>query len=150
MEVYIGLEGYMLPQGYIVKELVILHTNDEYDHYILEAPKDLVLSPKDSYTIRWVTKNLNQLSYSDGFIPYNALTRIFQGVCNMTIYTHGCIATDFIQKYLPTTIVINTHINGFKLPELLPAVECSRFHPARYCAKAKAKAIKDYVETSKQ
>ena len=116
-----------------------------FQSIIIEAPQDVILTSRDAEIVRWVTRNLNHLSYSDGFFPYNALIQIFQRVKNVTIYTHGCIATNFIQKYLPTTIVINTRKEGLKFPEHLPAANCSRFHPPRYCAKAKAKAIKEYV-----
>ena len=80
MEVYIGLEGYLLPRGYIVKEVAILHTTEHYEHYIIKAPEDIFLTLKDVETVCMVTKKMNRLSYSDGFIPYNMLARIFDSI----------------------------------------------------------------------
>ena len=146
MQVYIGVEGYLLSEGFIAKELAILHTDGQFDHYILQPPLDTELSVKDLQTVFYVTKNLNNLPYEDGYIPYEKLTEIFKGIENNIIFTYGCIATQLVQKYLPNTIVFNTRKEGFKLPANLVPTYCSRLHPPRYCAKSKAIEIKNYED----
>ena len=33
MFAYIGIEGYNIPSGFIIKELAIVHPNEEFDHW---------------------------------------------------------------------------------------------------------------------
>ena len=146
MQVYIGVEGYMLSQGFIAKELAILYTNEEFEHHVFKPPQGVSLSKSDANTVRYVTRNINHLSYSDGITPYNTLSNIFDTVKNDIIYTYGYIAEKFIQDYLPTTVVINIQSRNFKLPMQLPISHCSRVHPPRYCALAKAYAVKCFIE----
>lgn len=147
MDVYIGLEGYTLPCRYIVKEMSVIFPNAEYSHYIFEKPNDIVLTAQDQTTIRYATRNLNSLNYADGDVPYNQLGVIFSKLDDFVIYTYSIIASKLIQSYLPTTVVINTQDLGHKLPKELPDPNCFRLHQNyRYCAKAKAAEVKDFVE----
>ena len=147
MDAYVGLEGYTLPSGFIVKELTIIYTNAEYSHYIFEKPDNIVLSPQDEKTVRYATRHLNSLSYGDGDIPYNQLGPILGKLKDFTIYTYSLVASNLIQNFLPTTVVINSQDLGHKIPKHLPNPNCFRLHQNyRYCAKAKAAEVKDFVE----
>ena len=145
MEVYIGLEGFTLTDEFIVKELAILYPNKEFNHYIIRNPPKY-LSEKDSRTVRYTTEHINKLSWYDGDIPYNMIERILKKVRDWKVYTYGAYARQFLLKYLPNTIVIDVQESmGCKLPSL-EMCGCFRDHPPRYCAKAKAVFIKNYVE----
>ena len=147
MNVYVGVEGYTLPSGFILKELVIMFPNTEYSHYIFEKPNDIVLSPQDAKTVRYATRNLNSLNYEDGDISYNQLGTILDKLKDFTIYTYSLIASNLIQKFLPTTVVINSQNLGQKLPKHLPNPNCFRLHQNyRYCAKAKSYAVRNFIE----
>ena len=146
MDAYIGIEGYTLPTGFIAKELTVIFPNTEYTHYLFERPANFVLSQRDEKTVRYATRYLNNLIYADGDTPYNQLGPILQKLSNYTIYTYSQIASNFIQEFLPTTIVINTQDLGYQLPKILPDPSCFRIHRPRYCAKAKALAVRDFVE----
>ena len=147
MNAYVGLEGYTLPSGFIAKELTIIYTNSEYSHYIFEKPDNIVLSAQDAKTVRYATRHLNSINYGDGDIPYNQLGTILSKLEDFTIYTYSDIASKLLQKFLPTTVVINTQDLGQKLPKQLPDPNCFRLHQNyRYCAKAKAAEVKDFVE----
>ena len=146
MDVYVGIEGYTLPTGFIAKELTIIFPNTEYTHYLFEKPVNFILSLIDEKTVRYATRHLNNLIYADGDTPYNQLGPILQKLSKYTIYTYSQIASNFIQEFLPTTIVINTQDLGHQLPKVLPDPSCFRLHCPRYCAKAKALAVRDFVE----
>ena len=151
MDAYVGIEGYTLPAGYILKELVIIHPNTEYAHYLFKKPDDFVLSHQDEKTVRYATRYLNSLNYADGDTPYQQLESILQKLSDCTIYTYSEVATKLIQELLPTTVVINTQDLGQKLSKQLPDSGCFRIHlNYRYCAKAKALSIKDFIEKDEQ
>ena len=147
MDAYVGIEGFTLPSGYIIKELTILFPNTEYSHYILSKPKDIFLTAQDERTIRYVTRNLNSLNYADGDVPYEQLQTIFSRLEDFTIYTYSRIVAKSIQQYLPTTVVVNTQDLGHVLSKHLPDSNCFRLHTNyRYCSKAKSVAIKEFIE----
>ena len=55
MTAYIGIDGFTLPSGFILKEMCILYPNDEYDHYLFKNP-GWQLTEADRRTIRYTTK----------------------------------------------------------------------------------------------
>ena len=147
MEAYVGVEGFTLPCGYIIKELAIFYTNDESDHFLFEKPgHELRLSVCDKRTIRYVTQHLNMLSYNDGSIPYSQIEPILKRLMGHTIYTYGLEAKRWILKHLPTSMVVNTQELGHKLPNTLPDPKCFRQHSCRYYTKAKAISVKKFIE----
>ena len=147
MDVYIALEGFTLPSGYIVKEMTTIFPNGEYNHYIFMNPKDVTLTAQDERTVRYATKNLHGLNYADGDIPYDQFEVIFGKLTDFNIYTYSVIAVKFIQQFLPTTVVVNTQDMGHKLPKCLPDSNCFRMHKNyRYCSKSKAAEIRDFIE----
>ena len=147
MDVYVGVEGYTLPSGFIVKELCVMYTNNEFSHFLFEAPADYYLSDSDKTTILFTTKYLNKLSYYDGDIPYTLLSSILHKLRQYKIYTYGQTSQKLLQGFLPTTIVVNLQSSGFAMSEFLQNPECGRIHPARYCAKAKTLAIQKFIES---
>ena len=145
MSVFIGLEGFTLPEGFIVKEICLIYPNDEYNHFLFKKP-DGFLSEISKRTIRYTTQHLNNFSYEDGDIPYNLLPAILEKVKDLTIYTYSDIAQKFLQHYLPTTAIENVQNQGYKIPSQLPDSKCFRSHNQRYCARAKAIAITKFVD----
>ena len=145
MSVFIGLEGFTLPEGFIVKEICLIYPNDEYNHFLFKKP-DGFLSEISKKTIRYTTQHLNNLSYEDGDISCNLLPAILEKVKDLTIYTYSDIAQKFLQHYLPTTAIENVQNQGNKIPSQLPDSKCFRSHNQRYCARAKAIAIKKFVD----
>ena len=79
MEVYVGIEGFTLSKETIVKELVILYPNKEYNHYLFKNPSKL-LSSKDSQTVRYTTKYINKLSWYDGDVLYSNVGQVLKKV----------------------------------------------------------------------
>ena len=96
--------------------------------------------------IRYTTTNLNNLVYQDGDVPYECLYDILQAVQLHKIYTDGEVALRFLQNVLPTSMITNIQTQGFTIPSTLPDPACFRRHNFRYCAKAKAIAVKNFVE----
>ena len=72
-KVYVGVEGFLLKSGYIVKELSYVYEDDRRDHYRFAAPEGLFLTPAEALTVRYVSKNLNGLSLNDIGIKYDQL-----------------------------------------------------------------------------
>ena len=148
MDVFIGLEGYTLPSQYVLKELAILFPNEEYDHFLFMKPDNFRLTEKDYKTVRYITNDLNNISYDDGDVPYIQIGSILEKINQYKIYTYGVLAKNILQKYLPTTLIIDIQEDmKFKLQEELPDPKCFRLHnyKYRYCAKAKAIAIKNFL-----
>jgi len=148
-EVFVGLEGFTLPSGYICKALTIIYPNTEYSQFILEKPKNIMLTEQDERTVRYATSNLHSLQFSDGDVPYDQLDVIFRKLEGYTVYTYSNTAVKFILQFLPTTVVINTQDFGHKLPTSLPESNCFRIHlNYRYCSKAKAIEVKHFCENA--
>ena len=147
MNVFIGVEGFTLPAGFIAKEICILFPNREFCHYIFKAPINPNLSAADHRTIRFTTDKLNKLSWYDGFISYETIPEIMIEFQQFRIFTYGEVVMRFIQKLLPLSVVTNTQTDGYAMPSVLPNPACCRDHPPRYCAKAKAVAIGEFVES---
>ena len=123
----------------------IVYPNNEFDHYLMKSP-GWTLTAADKRTILYTTQNLNNLQFRDGKVPYEHLLNILDPINDTVIYTYGDAASAFLQKLLPTTVVKNLQRDGYVMPKQLPDSGCFRKHCARYCAKAKAIAIKDFVE----
>ena len=147
MDVYITTDGYTLPSGFIVKEICCMFPNGEFNHYLMKPPMNRDLNDVDRRTIRFATKNLNNLSYHDGWFPYENMYEIFLRFQEFRVYTYSDLTLKFIQNFLPTTVVINVQELGFQMPDVLPDASCFRSHSARYCAKAKCVVIKKFIES---
>ena len=144
MPVFIGIEGYTLPSGFILKELCVMYPNNDYDHYLFKRPS-VDLTEVDQRTIRYATEKLNELFYSDGFVTYNQIGDTLDPVKDDIIFTYSDVAVCVLQKYLPTTVIINIQSKDFKMPKTLPESGCFRKHCQRYCAKAKAIEVKKFM-----
>ena len=145
MSVIVGLDGYTLPGQFVLKEICIQYPNGEFNHYLLKKP-DGYLSELALKTVRYTTEHLSNLSYEDGDIPYNMIGDILDKIKDLRIYTYSDIAQRFLQNYLPTTAIENVQNRGYQLPKQLPDPKCFRSHNPRYCAKAKALAIKKFLD----
>ena len=145
MSVFVGLEGYTLPSGYMIKELCIIFPNGEYNHFLFQKP-DWLLSEVSRRTIRYATQHLNNLSFEDGDIPYIILPSLLEKIKEFRVYTYSDIAQKFLQQHLPTTSIENIQTTGYQIPKELPDSKCFRDHNQRYCAKAKALEIKKFYE----
>ena len=78
--VYLGLEGFMLAVGYIIKELSLVHESGDVDHYLFAPPEKQNLTSSECTTIRYVSKNLNGLSYNEGRVSYTELDNILDNI----------------------------------------------------------------------
>ena len=144
MSVVIGVEGYTLPSGFVMKELCMLFPNGEYNHFLFAKP-DMELTEGDLRAMRYTTENLNNLSYDDGDTPYNLIGEILEKVKDCRISTYSEISLKTLQKFLPTTLIVNVQNRGFKMPAVLPKYDCFRNHNSRYCAKSKAFEVMKYL-----
>ena len=144
MSVIIGLDGYTLPGQFVLKEMCLIYPNEEYNHYLFKKP-DGFLSNLAMKTVRYTTENLNNLSYEDGDIPYTLIPEILEKVKDLRIFTYSDIAMRFLQMHLPTTSIENIQHRGYKMPATLPNTKCFRLHNPRYCARAKALAVKKFL-----
>ena len=146
MDVFVAFEGFTLPSGFIVKELTILHPNGEYNHYIIKKPNHTYLNKQEERTVRYVTRHIHGINYNDGDVPYEQLNTILQKLEEYTIYTYSTVAETLLHALLPTTVVIDVKELGHNLPKELPNPNCFRHHiKYRYCSKAKAIAIKNFL-----
>jgi hypothetical protein len=76
--VVVEVECFQSSGDYIVKELAIVDSERcGISHYIFKSPYSLSkLGKKFRKTNNWITRNLHQLKWSDGFIEYKELVPI--------------------------------------------------------------------------
>ena len=146
MELYIAAEGFTLPSGFVLKELTIIFQNREYKHFMFKNPDNFYPTRKDLETIRYTTKHKNQLSFTEGDVPYNLINDILAPYKDYKLYTYSGVFCSFLQKRLPTTTVLNIQSFGHYLPLKLPKPTCFRNHNPRYCSLAKALKILKVVQ----
>ena len=145
MNAYVGFEGYFTQSGFVHKELCILYDTDIYDHYLFRKPEEK-LSEADMATVRWATCHLNNLEFNDGCVPYKEIEQIFKKIENYEIYTFSYVAVETLQKYIPNAPKIqNIQEFGYEMPKRLGFAYCFRPHTPRYCAKAKAREVRNYM-----
>ena len=146
MSAYVGFEGYQTKSGFIHKELCIYYDENDYDHFIFKKP-EWEVSEKDMKSVRYCCTQLNGLKFNDGSVPYNEIETILKKIENHQIYTFSDIAVKTLKKYLPNCSKIkNIQDLGFEMPTILPFSNCFRAkHRPRYCAKAKAKEVKEFM-----
>ena len=145
MNAYICVDGFTIPSTFVLKELFIQFANGEHNH-LMFLPPNINLTEADRRTIRFTTKHLNNISYFDGDVPYSQLQPILHKLRDYKIYTYSEVALKTLQSYLPMTVIVNIQEFGFKMPAQLENPCCFRFHSYRYCAKAKAIAVKSFIE----
>ena len=104
MDVYIGVDGYMIPSGFLLKELCILFSNGEYDHFLFSKP-DWNLSERDIRTIRYATQHLNNLDFNDGTTPYEQIPVVLNKIKKFHVYTYSEIS----KKNFANTSTNNTY-----------------------------------------
>ena len=148
MQIYIGIEGFTLTSGFILKEMSICFTNREFRHLLFQQPSNFKLSPRDIVTIRYTTKHLSQLSFTDGDVPYMCIPDILERYKHSTIFTYGECAVNFLQRYLQTSVIVNIQTYGFKMPSVLSKPSCFINHTPRNCSLAKALQIRTFVENT--
>ena len=146
MEVYIAVDGYTIPSGFIVKELCIMFPDEEYNYFLFKPPTNRYLTEADKRTIRYTTSHLNNISYHDGDVPYEFLQEIISRYRQYKIYTYSEVAVKLLQTTLSTSVLTNIQNMGFNMPSTLPNPACFRKHNPRYCAKAKAIAVKNFLK----
>ena len=157
MNAYTSIEGFLTKSGFILKELCIFYDGEEFDHYMFEKP-NWTLTGKDLETVRYASTELNGLQLYDGTIPYKEIGGILQSIKDYQIYTFSDLAVKTLRKYLPVTKKIkNIQDLGFEMPKQLPNSHCFRSHNVldrkhyctspryRYCAKAKALEVRDFM-----
>ena len=157
MNAYIGVEGFLIKSGFILKELCIFYDGEEFDHYMFAKPS-WTLTGRDLETVRYVSTQLNGLHLYDGSIAYKEIGGILQNIRDYQIYTFSDLAVKTLRKYLPDTKKIkNIQELGFEMPKELPNSHCFRSHNVlnqkhyltspryRYCAKAKAREVRDFM-----
>ena len=144
--VFVAVEGYSLPNGFVVKELTVIKNNSDVDHFIFMKP-DVVFTAAETKTIAWTTKYLNGLKLTDGHIPYNTVPHIISQLSHSKIFCYGSLTTKFLRSIIPLGYIIDVQLKGFSLPKNLKDshLRCGRSHPIRFCAMAKANAIKNFI-----
>ena len=141
------VEGFFVSGEYVAKELTILFSVTDYQHFMFDCPVSLILSPRDQCTTRYA-QNLNGLVLSDNcFLPYNIIGYILSKIQNYRIYTAGNQAKGLLTSYLPKTEVIDIcQMYNFKYPLDLQDTPCFVRHPSRYCSLSKAFTLKTAIQ----
>ena len=152
------MEGFLTKSGFIIKELCIFYDSEDFDHYMFEKP-NWTLTGKDLETVRYASTELNGLQLYDGTIPYKEIGGILQSIKDYQIYTFSDLAVKTLRKYLPVTKKIkNIQELGFEMPKELFNSRCFRLHNVldrkhystspryRYCAKAKAQEVRNFMK----
>lgn len=92
MDIYVGLEGFLLKRMYVIKEMTVLYENGSVDHYMFAAPTSLRLTSSEATTVRYVSQRVNGLSYHDGDITYEEVYNIVRKLAGQY---HWVLSFDF-------------------------------------------------------
>ena len=143
----VTVDGFYVCGRYVAKELTILFDENNYQHFMFNCPKNLVLSNKDVKTVEFA-KRLNGLELeNNSFLPYSTIECILSFIKDCYIQTAGFQAKSFLESYLPKTEVKDLCIEfGFKYPKTLQQAPCFVQHPSRYCTLSKARTIYSAIQ----
>ena len=144
---FLALEGFTLPSGYIIKELTVIFDDDNYQHFHFKAPANFYPTNDEQRTINYTTNYLNQLFFSDNsLLPYSTINDILKNLSSHTIYVAGQSAYRFVKSKIPLTNVIDICIDyNFTYPKVLEKTNCFKDHNPRYCSLSKCKYIKNFM-----
>ena len=142
MNCVVAVEGYYVSGRYVAKELTILFDENNYQHFMFNCPKNLVLTNKDKKTVEH-TEELNGLKFkNNSFLPYSNIEVILSFIKDYYIQTAGFQAKSFLKSYLPHTEVEDLcNKFDFKYPKTLQRTPCFVQHPPRYCTLSKARTL---------
>ena len=146
--VFIAIEGFNLKQGYVIKELSIVHPDDTFQHYQFKTPDNFTPSAAARKTVKFTKKYLNGFSLEEQcFLPNHIHSTILYEFKNFKIYVAGEITKRFLFNTLPETNIIDVcSLLDFQYPEVLPDPHCFRAHRHRYCSLAKSRYIKAVLD----
>ena len=68
--VFVGIEGFTLPEQYIAKEVTLLFENNEFTHVLLAPPLGYSPTTKEMRAINYTTKYLHGIPYTEGDMPH--------------------------------------------------------------------------------
>ena len=146
MKIFISMGGFQLGKQFVVKELTILSNDTEWKHFIFVPPLQS-LSESDKRTIRYTTKKIHHLNWTEGDVPYSASTPIIRKFERCTIYTYGYTCTNYLRSLLPTTVIIDIQKEqSYTMPNIIPMKGCFYNHGARHCSLAKASIIRAFMQ----
>lgn len=140
------MSGFQLGKQFVVKELSVLSSGDEWKHFIF-APPLQSLSESDRRTIRYTTKKIHHLNWTEGDVPYSASSSIIRKFDKCTIYTYGYTCTNYLRSLLPTTVIVDIQKEQeYTMPSIIPKKGCFCTHGARHCSLSKAAMIKAFMQ----
>ena len=144
LSVYVGVEGFTLSEGFIVKELTLLYENGEFDHMLFAPPLHENYGASDLRTIKYISANVHGIPYRDGVVPYATLNEVISKLQKFKVFCYGENTRQLLQDYLPFTYVVNITHKGFTIPQVLPKGWCGRNHVGRHCSMSKAVAVQSF------
>ena len=142
--VFIAVEGFTLPSGFIVKELTMMFGNHQFNHYLFEPPVDFVPTREDLTTIRYTTNQIHGLNFTDGTLAYDKLYDILSKLHDHKVHCYGEHTKRLLQSHVPFTPIFNIQDVGFTMPETLPSSSCGRNHHGRNCSMSKATVVRNF------
>lgn len=109
MVLVIDIQGFLLNDGYLVKELAISDGN-MINHYLFkpDVPYNRLTS-KEKQQIQWLENNHHTLRYSDGHVNLSELKGILQRFTAKSdlIFVKGHQKVNVLKKYGVNTPIIN-------------------------------------------
>ncbi len=139
--VIVSVEGYSLPDGYVIKELTIMSMSGDYTHVTFKPPP-MPLSPVDQRTIDYACRYLNGLFWEEGLLPYTMLPGILETLRGAELICHGVMASTWLKKVCPNSRIRDTSTQQQKFPRTIPFwTSCGKNHNTRYCSLHKAHYI---------
>lgn len=130
MLLVIDIQGFLLQEGFLVKELAI-SDGKMLNHYIFKpnVPYNK-LSSIDKRQIRWLEKNHHSLCYSDGYVNLSELSNILERFVSSdveVIFTKGHQKAEVLRQHLDKPIINLEYVND--IPKLIPTTtNCCMHH----------------------
>jgi len=108
MDVIIDMQGFIIQDEFVPKELAITNNGKDVHLYLFKPPiKFSKLSEKDKRQARWLERHHHGLPFSCGFIPLahiDDILDLFIGPNNI-VYVKGYQKKDYLTKYLLNEVV---------------------------------------------
>ena len=122
MEYIVDMQGFQQPiNEFVVKEIAIMDTKSNfYVSHVFEPPCTWEsLPPKYKCTNNWLTRNYHNLTWNQGYFPYNELKHALKSMLHNAscIYVKGSEKKMFLNKLLNNKFYI-INVNDVHCPSL--------------------------------
>ena len=141
--IFVDLQGFIVNDKFLTKEIGVLRNGKELIHHIFHAPMSWDLLTKSEKSCAcWLTSNHHQLQWADGHVDYKLMkTLVRKAVCvepesiGTLVYVKGCEKKKWLAEILENDAAIETIDADYEDIGCLRTLKASRAFRCGYHAK---------------